>query len=253
MSRHDGSLAFPTSSRTSWPVRSSRREALVGPTRWAGIMALALGLAATPAPAQTVSVGVLRGAIPPDTSVGVTRGSLPADATAGTLAGPLPAGGTVGVLQGNLAPGETTRVFAGPLPAGATIGVIQGAVPAGGQTGLLAGSLPPNATFRMRTPEDIARGQEALAERHSIDAVHGDAESLLRRATGIREETLGAQHPGVAESLDNQARMLRRSGRNETAADLEGRARAIRESQTSSSAPSADVLVAPRAVIRGWR
>ena len=52
---------------------------------------------------------------------------------------------------------------------------------------------------------------------------------MYLRAIEIRENTLGPNRPYLATSLDNYARLLRQSGREDEAVKLELRAVAIRK------------------------
>lgn len=54
------------------------------------------------------------------------------------------------------------------------------------------------------------------------------AEDLLKQALAIREATYGPNHPLVAASLTNLARLYRRQGRTQDASDLEARAHEAR-------------------------
>jgi len=57
---------------------------------------------------------------------------------------------------------------------------------------------------------------------------YGSAEAPLERALAIREKTLGPEHPDVATSLDNLAKLYRAQLRFEEAVPLSLRASAIR-------------------------
>ena len=57
---------------------------------------------------------------------------------------------------------------------------------------------------------------------------HAEAEALYERALDIRLRALGAEHPVVADTLEAQAVLLRKTGRGSEAAAGEARARAIR-------------------------
>ena len=63
-------------------------------------------------------------------------------------------------------------------------------------------------------------------------------EPLLRRSLGIRENTLGPRHPDVAQSLENYAALLRKTGRATEASKMVARAKAIRAAMTE--APSVE-------------
>ncbi len=57
---------------------------------------------------------------------------------------------------------------------------------------------------------------------------YGDAEPLLKRALAIWEKALGPEHPNVATSLENYAKLLRKTERDAEAEELEARGKAIR-------------------------
>lgn len=56
---------------------------------------------------------------------------------------------------------------------------------------------------------------------------YGEAEPLFQRAQMIREKVLGANHPDVAQSLNNLASLYQNQGRYEEAAPLYQQALAI--------------------------
>jgi hypothetical protein len=60
---------------------------------------------------------------------------------------------------------------------------------------------------------------------------YGEAEPLLQRAVAIQEKALGPSHPALAESLENQATLLRKVKRDAEAAKLDARVKAIRTKQ----------------------
>ncbi len=57
---------------------------------------------------------------------------------------------------------------------------------------------------------------------------YAEAEPLIKRALAIEEKALGPEHPDVAQSLENYAALLRKTGRSAEAAKMEARAKAIR-------------------------
>ena len=57
---------------------------------------------------------------------------------------------------------------------------------------------------------------------------YAEAEPLFRRSLAIREKALGPEHPDVATSLENYAKLLRKTDREAEAAKKEARAKAIR-------------------------
>ncbi len=71
-------------------------------------------------------------------------------------------------------------------------------------------------------------GRPAVAGVYQAQGRYAEAEPLYKRSLAIRENTLGAEHPDVAESLENYSALLRETGRGSEAVKLEARARAIR-------------------------
>ena len=67
-----------------------------------------------------------------------------------------------------------------------------------------------------------------LAALYQLLGRYEAAEPLYERALAIKEKALGREHPLVAQSLENYAILLRATGRNWDAANMEGRAKAIR-------------------------
>ena len=59
---------------------------------------------------------------------------------------------------------------------------------------------------------------------------------LLVQVPAIREKALGPEHPNVAQSLENYAALLRKTGRATEASKMEARAEAIR-SKHNKEAP----------------
>ncbi len=57
---------------------------------------------------------------------------------------------------------------------------------------------------------------------------HAEAEPLHKRALAIREKALGPDHPDVATILENYAVLLRVTGRDAEATEMEARAKVIR-------------------------
>ena len=214
-------------------------------TRFALLLSIVVGLASVPtvtsaqlmpAPPSGVEpswVGVgplpadafgLRGTEPPEFSYGLLRGSPPAGST-GLLAAP-PPGATVGILTGVAPPGATTGVLAGPAPPGATVGAFVSPVAPGTE-----GSAP--------LPGETAQGLEQQAEIYLRKGQYGLAEQRLQRAQGIQQQTLGADHPDVAETLERQANQVRRYGRGAAAQEMDSRATTIREKVERSQATGA--------------
>ncbi len=58
---------------------------------------------------------------------------------------------------------------------------------------------------------------------------------LLVQVPAIREKALGPEHPNVAQSLENYADVLRKTGRDAEVRKLEARAKAIRAKHTEQN------------------
>ncbi len=67
-----------------------------------------------------------------------------------------------------------------------------------------------------------------MAALYKAQARYAEAEPLYKRALAVFEKALGPDHPHVAQSLENYAALLRKTGRGDEAAKLEARAKAIR-------------------------
>ena len=67
-----------------------------------------------------------------------------------------------------------------------------------------------------------------LAALYWTQGKYAEAEPLFKRSLATVEKALGPEHPLVAQSLENYAALLRRTGRSAEAAKLEARAKAIR-------------------------
>ncbi len=74
----------------------------------------------------------------------------------------------------------------------------------------------------------MATSLNNLALLYATQGKYAEAEPLYQRALGIVEKALGPEHPHVAQSLENYAALLRKTGRDDEAVKLEARARAIR-------------------------
>ncbi len=79
-------------------------------------------------------------------------------------------------------------------------------------------------------PPDLPVGVSIMALERVYEAQgrYAEAEPLIKRALAIWEEALGPEHPHVATALENYAALLRKTGRDNEAAKLEARAKAIR-------------------------
>ena len=67
-----------------------------------------------------------------------------------------------------------------------------------------------------------------MALLYQVSGQYAEAEPLYQRALAIWEKALGPEHLNVAQSLENYADLLRKTGRADEAAELEARAQAIR-------------------------
>ncbi len=74
----------------------------------------------------------------------------------------------------------------------------------------------------------MATSLNNLAELYRAQGNYAEAEPLYRRSLAILAKVLGPEHPDVATTLENYAALLRATGRSDGAAELEGRANAIR-------------------------
>ncbi len=74
----------------------------------------------------------------------------------------------------------------------------------------------------------LAPNLNKLAQLYSTLGKYAEAEPLFRLSLAIRENSLGPEHPDVAQSLENYAALLRETGRADEAAEMEARAKAIR-------------------------
>jgi tetratricopeptide (TPR) repeat protein len=64
---------------------------------------------------------------------------------------------------------------------------------------------------------------------------YAEAEPLYQRSLAIREQALGAEHPDVAQSLNNLAELYRAQGRYAEAEPLYARSLAIEQSPKKSN------------------
>ncbi len=80
-------------------------------------------------------------------------------------------------------------------------------------------------------PEDprLATSLNNLVELYHDQGKYTVAETLYKRLLTISEKALGAEHPDVAQTLENYAGLLREMWREEDASIMEARAKAIRE------------------------
>ena len=74
----------------------------------------------------------------------------------------------------------------------------------------------------------MAASLNNLAGLYQEQGKYAEAEPLYRRSLAILEKALGPEHPDVAESLVNYAELLRETGREDKAEEMEARAKAIR-------------------------
>ena len=90
-----------------------------------------------------------------------------------------------------------------------------------------------NVTSNTQTRGHLSYSGGAWFSRNSIanqmpPAQIAEAEPLYNRALAFDEKALGVDHPGMAQSLENYAALLRKTGRDIEAVKLEARAKAIR-------------------------
>ncbi|MCH7977655.1 MAG: tetratricopeptide repeat protein [Acidobacteria bacterium] len=57
---------------------------------------------------------------------------------------------------------------------------------------------------------------------------YAEAEPLFKQSLTITEKALGPENPNVTSVLENYADLLRKTGRDDEAAEMEARAEAIR-------------------------
>ena len=74
----------------------------------------------------------------------------------------------------------------------------------------------------------MAQSLNNLASLYQDQGNYAEAEPLYQRSLAIWEKALGPEHPNVAQRLENYAALLRETGRDDRAADMEDRANAIR-------------------------
>lgn len=86
------------------------------------------------------------------------------------------------------------------------------------------------AALRERLGDDVERAfvLTARALVATTDGRYGDAEALYRESLAIREQAYGANHPLVADSLDNLGVTIYHQGQLEAARELYDRALAVR-------------------------
>ena len=74
----------------------------------------------------------------------------------------------------------------------------------------------------------MATSLNNLAGLYHVQGKYAKAEPLLKRALAISQKTFGPDHPLVATTLENNATLIRETGRPAEAAKMEARAKAIR-------------------------
>jgi len=75
-----------------------------------------------------------------------------------------------------------------------------------------------------------------LALLYHAQGMYAEAEPLYKRSLAIRE-ALGSEHSNLAQGLDNYAALLRTTKREDQAAKLRARARAIRSKHARENPP----------------
>ena len=74
----------------------------------------------------------------------------------------------------------------------------------------------------------LATSLNNLAALYRTQGAYAKAEPLYQRSLKIREKSLGPEHPGLAQSLENYAELLSKTGRAKDAAQLVARAQTIK-------------------------
>jgi hypothetical protein len=72
-----------------------------------------------------------------------------------------------------------------------------------------------------------------------IEGDYAPAEGMLKESVAIREQALGRDHPDVAQTLEDNARLLRQWNRDALATDMENRAKEIRTTLEEAAKPKA--------------
>ena len=80
----------------------------------------------------------------------------------------------------------------------------------------------------------MATNLSNLANLYSKQGKYTEAEPLYNRSLAIYEKALGPEHPNVAATLGNYAKLLREMNRDAEAEKMEARAKAIREQSPPS-------------------
>ena len=85
--------------------------------------------------------------------------------------------------------------------------------------------------------QHIATSLNKLAALYYTQGKYVQAEPLYQRSLAILQKALGPEHPNLASSLENYARLLRKMDRNAEAKKLEARAEAIRAKHAQENPP----------------
>ncbi|MGH7358536.1 MAG: tetratricopeptide repeat protein [Candidatus Rokuibacteriota bacterium] len=207
-----------------------------------------LGLPASGYPqAPTVTRGLLRGSLPSDAAGGLLRGPVTGNVSTGVLRGPVSpgAGVTSGLLSSGAPPPGGTIGGRGLLVPSAPSGLLLGELPPGTPVGALPAPAPPGARLGDPGPLDVAGFVDTQARLRLGEGDYGDAEAYLRQSVSIRKETLGSDSPGVVQSLEGNATLLRQWDRNVEAGAMEREAQEIRKRQEPVVIPEAGPAPAP--------
>ncbi len=87
----------------------------------------------------------------------------------------------------------------------------------------------------------MASSLQMVALLYGQENRYAKAEPLLRRALAVREQTLGHDHVGLLQGLEQYAALLRKMDRETDATQVEARARQIRAaSRRRATSPPAD-------------
>jgi len=74
----------------------------------------------------------------------------------------------------------------------------------------------------------VAQSLNKVATLYILQGKYAEAERLNKQSLAIAEKVLDPDHPDLAAVLESYARLLRKTGRDSQAAEMESRAAAIR-------------------------
>jgi hypothetical protein len=170
----------------------------------------------------------------PSGTTGIMRGPLPAGGTAGLIQS-TPAGAKVGVLQDS-AWAATVPVLPGEIPSPPSQ-LLRGPALPGQVSGLMAPPVPSDARFGEAGPRDLAATQDQQARINLVDGNFAEGQGMLNRSVRSLEQATGGDHPEIVSTLRVDAQVMRHYERQDTAADMEGRAREMQKRLDPPPAP----------------